>query len=539
MGNTSAPVTRGARNRRRALVFGGIAATAVVIAGGATFAFADTSVFSDTFESGSTSNWSKSGGTWAIGTDGTKVFQQTDSTSENARQFAGDTSWTDYAIQARVKPVAFGSGGLAGIDARVQSSTKFYRLALSSGQAQLQAVSGSTITAIATSSQTISTGTWYTLKIAVSGSTITGYVNGTSIGSGTNTSYGTGRIGLQTVYASANFDDVDVTTGGTSTTSPTATTSATATASATTSPTGGGTTTAPAGIAGYATMNGGTTGGSGGSTVTVTTLADLTTQAKSSTTEIIKVSGSFSCSADVVVASNKSVIGVGSSSGLTGCGLSMKSGTKNVIIQNMKISKVLASNGNGDAIHVDNATNIWIDHNDLSSDMNNGKDYYDGLCDITHAADYVTVSYNYFHDHYKASLVGHSDSNASEDTGHLHVTYHHNYFYNINSRTPSLRFGTGHVYNNYFVNGSTAVHSRMGAQMLVQNNVFVNVTTPIQTNVDSDVDGFVNESGNDFGGGTNSISQTGTFTTAPYSVTLTATSSVASVVTANAGTGKI
>lgn len=49
--------------------------------------------------------------------------------------------------------------------------------------------------------------------------------------------------------------------------------------------------------------------------------------------------------------------------------------------------------------------------------------YYDGLCDVTHASDYVTISNTYFHDHYKVSLVGHSDSNADEDTGHLTVTY--------------------------------------------------------------------------------------------------------------------
>jgi pectate lyase len=73
----------------------------------------------------------------------------------------------------------------------------------------------------------------------------------------------------------------------------------------------------------------------------------------------------------------------------------------------------------------------------------------------------------------------------------------------------------------------------------VQNNVFSNVTTPIQTNVDSDVDGYVNQSGNDFGGGTNKISQTGSFTSPPYSFSLDSTSSVSSAVPAGAGTGKV
>jgi pectate lyase len=211
----------------------------------------------------------------------------------------------------------------------------------------------------------------------------------------------------------------------------------------------------------------------------------------------------------------------------------------NVIVRNMKIAKVPATNGNGDAIHIESSTHLWIDHNDLSSDTSHGTDFYDGLLDITHAADFITVSWNLLHDHIKCSLIGHSDSNASEDTGHLHVTYHHNWFNNCDQRMPSLRFGTGHVYDNYYVNGTTGIHSRMGAQMLVQNNVFRNVGTPIETTKDSSVDGFVNQSGNDFGGGTNLITQTGSFTSPPYSFHLDATANVISLVTAGAGTGKI
>jgi pectate lyase len=37
------------------------------------------------------------------------------------------------------------------------------------------------------------------------------------------------------------------------------------------------------------------------------------------------------------------------------------------------------------------------------------------------------------------SLIGHSDSNSDEDTGHLRVTQNNNYWYNINSRGPRSR----------------------------------------------------------------------------------------------------
>jgi pectate lyase len=291
-------------------------------------------------------------------------------------------------------------------------------------------------------------------------------------------------------------------------------------------------------VHGYATVNGSTTGGAGGTTTTVTSLSALTSAAKASGKAVIKVNGNFSCSAEITVASDKTVVGVGANSGLTGCGLKLRK-VNNVIIQNLKIAKVQASVGNGDAIHLDNATHVWIDHNDLSSDTSHGTDYYDGLLDITHASDYVTVSNTYLHDHVKCSLVGHSDSNASEDTGKLHITYDHNYFANCDQRTPSIRFGTLHYYNNYTVGGSTGVHTRMNAQALVQNNVWSGTKVPIETTKDSKVDGYVNESGNIFGSGSNLITRTGSMTSMPYSYGLAAASTIASSVPAGAGTGKI
>lgn len=85
-----------------------------------------------------------------------------------------------------------------------------------------------------------------------------------------------------------------------------------------------------------------------------------------------------------------------------------------------------------------------IDHVELSSDRDHDKDYYDGLLDVTHGCFGITLSYNILHDHWKSSLVGHSDSNGAEDVA-IRVTYHHNYWYNLNSRLPSFRFGQGLV----------------------------------------------------------------------------------------------
>ena len=62
---------------------------------------------------------------------------------------------------------------------------------------------------------------------------------------------------------------------------------------------------------------------------------------------------------------------------------------------------------------------------------------------LTTQGNWITVSYSYFHDHCKASLVGHADTNGAEDKGHLTVTFVGNHFKNIKWRTPSLRFGHG------------------------------------------------------------------------------------------------
>ncbi|MFC0028610.1 pectate lyase [Micromonospora chaiyaphumensis] len=226
--------TSRARLRRPLLLAAGAGATVAALAAGTvTSAFAAT-VFSDTFSDGDAAGWSKSGGTWAVA-DG--AFSQSSTASELARQFAGQTSWTDYQVQARVRPTGFGSSSaLVGLAARASSSTKMYRLALlGSGRAELQAVNGSQITSLGSATVGAATGTWYTLRIEASGSTIRGYVNGTQIGGGSNSLVGAGRIGLVTAYAAGSFDDVSV---DSSVSTPTTPPTSTPPGSATPTPTG-------------------------------------------------------------------------------------------------------------------------------------------------------------------------------------------------------------------------------------------------------------------------------------------------------------
>ncbi|MBB2944992.1 hypothetical protein FB565_004725 [Actinoplanes lutulentus] len=235
------PPSASDRRRRRRLVTGlgaaGAAGAVTALVAVLVPSASAATVFSADFESGA-SGWSKSGGTWVVGTDGSKVYQQTKADSELARVFAGETSWTDYSVQAKVKAISLGSG-LAGIASRASSASTMYRLALTSaGKAELQSVKGSTVSVIGSAAVSNVTA-WHTLRIDASGSTVTGYVDGVKVASGTGSLTASGRIGLVTSFASASFDDVAVNpvTGATATTSPSASKTATASASASASKT--------------------------------------------------------------------------------------------------------------------------------------------------------------------------------------------------------------------------------------------------------------------------------------------------------------
>ncbi|KAK0111079.1 hypothetical protein ONS95_001458 [Cadophora gregata] len=280
---------------------------------------------------------------------------------------------------------------------------------------------------------------------------------------------------------------------------------------------------------GFATQNGGTTGGGCAAVTTVKSLAELTACATQNVPAVCLVSGAITGNTVIKVTADTTIAGAAGSS-IVGVGLRVIK-VSNVILRNLKISKVLASAG--DAVGIQAASNVWVDHLDLSSDRDHGKDFYDGLLDVTHASDYITISNTFLHDHFKASLVGHSDSNGAEDTGHLIVTYANNHFKNINSRGPSIRFGTAHIFNQVSETCSTGLNTRMGAQVLVESSVFSGTSKSIES-ADSKTVGFATVNDVDLGSGTNSV-KAGTLKTVPYKYTLLGSDNVEAAVTATAG----
>ncbi len=174
-------------------------------------------------------------------------------------------------------------------------------------------------------------------------------------------------------------------------------------------------------LVGWATANGGTTGGEGGPEVVVDTLQALKAYAElNDDPYIIKIAGTIIGNGPVNVRSNKSILGIGSDARLLGVGLVMgTSSTRglihNVIVRNITFEKARAPL-DGVAVSY-GATNVWVDHCNFLSDRDHGVDFYDGLLDITNAADYVTVSWCRFTQHYKSSLVGSGDE-VTGDAGH-------------------------------------------------------------------------------------------------------------------------
>jgi len=146
---------------------------------------------------------------------------------------------------------------------------------------------------------------------------------------------------------------------------------------------------------------------------------------------------------------------------------------KNVIIRNIQFENAFdcfpqwdatdGANGNWNSWYdnmsiISGSNHVWIDHNsftdgdkpDSQQPTHFGREYeqHDGELDITKGADLITVSWNRFSNHNKIMLIGSTDK-PTFDVDKLRVTVHHNTFENSIQRTPRVRYGQVHIYNNY------------------------------------------------------------------------------------------
>ncbi|MEU0803991.1 pectinesterase family protein [Streptomyces sp. NPDC005970] len=236
---------------------------------------------------------------------------------------------------------------------------------------------------------------------------------------------------------------------------------------------------------GFAATAGGTTGGAGGKVVTVRTQQDLTAYASAPDPYIIRIAGSIDVDpfgSDIVVTSNKTLIGVGSTAEIVHGELHLNPGTHNVIIRNLTIrDSYVEGDWDGktqdfDAIQMDSVHHVWIDHNTFTR-------MGDGLLDIRKDSDYVTVSWNVFKDHNKALGLGWTDNVTTN------ITLHHNWFTGIKQRSPSIdNAAHAHLYNNYLSAQyrdedpvwTYGNWSRGRTKMVIENSYYDGIRNPYQ-----------------------------------------------------------
>lgn len=180
---------------------------------------------------------------------------------------------------------------------------------------------------------------------------------------------------------------------------------------------------------------------------------------------------------------NVTVEGVGDDAVLHGWGFSLKR-TKNIEIRNCAI--MWQCNGtDGDSISFDTENyNAFIHNMDFfygapgaEEDQKKG----DGIIDMKHQTDYITISYNHFYDTGKTTFSGGQWelSNRTNPLAKVNVSYHHNWFDYADSRHPRCVVGNTHVYNNYYVGNGYGAAACVDASMFVEKNYYENCGRPM------------------------------------------------------------
>lgn len=136
--------------------------------------------------------------------------------------------------------------------------------------------------------------------------------------------------------------------------------------------------------------------------------------------------------------------------------------------------------------------NYWIHHNTVNRGKNNWdisgeRDKYagDGGIDLKNIGN-VTLSYNKFNNCKKTGLVG-----GADDVKQKNITFHHNYYYKVESRLPLGRQANMHFYNNYYESCSTCQDIRANAFVLSEQNYFDSCQYPQKVTTTTDYTGTV------------------------------------------------
>ncbi|KAH7305737.1 putative pectate lyase [Rhexocercosporidium sp. MPI-PUGE-AT-0058] len=257
----------------------------------------------------------------------------------------------------------------------------------------------------------------------------------------------------------------------------------------------------------------------------------------------------------ITVASHKTLLGQGSLGVIKGRGLRMVSGASNIIIQNILITEINPKYvWGGDAITIDNADMIWIDH--VTTSLIARQHIVLGAS----ASNRVTLSNNYINGvtPYSATCNGYHYWGIYLTGSNDLVTMKGNYIYHTSGRSPKVEGNTLlHAVNNYWYdNKGHAFEIGAGAYIVAEGNVFQNIAVVAESPINGQVFSAPSTSANaacsaylghvcqvnGFGSsGTFSKSDTGFFSNfrGKNIASAAAYTTVVSSVNANAGYGKI
>jgi hypothetical protein len=168
-------------------------------------------LLNEDFDDGVADGWIVGSGKWSVTSS---LYRESRTTAgyRNETFYANGTLWTDYTFSADVK---WGGGSAkTGINFRCDvSGTNCYTFRITNGTTlDLGKRVAGTFTALTSwSGYSFRSSTWYTLKVVAKGSLLTFYVNGSQVGSYTDSSHSSGTVGLYTYQGAGDFDNVLVT----------------------------------------------------------------------------------------------------------------------------------------------------------------------------------------------------------------------------------------------------------------------------------------------------------------------------------------
>ena len=189
------------------------------------------SLFADNFSAdpvgGAVANWTSFFGRWSVCTPAGEARSYC-SNANDGGAFAGSSTWTDYTLQATLASSNLRNAGVA-LLARMQDSSHFYQLELrpdfrtGAPSWWIWKYSAGSWTYVAGGLLGSNSTAVYAMRFDLTGSQLSAYVQyagtatWTSLGSGKDGSYTSGKIGLRNWGAPGRFSAVSVISSGTAT----------------------------------------------------------------------------------------------------------------------------------------------------------------------------------------------------------------------------------------------------------------------------------------------------------------------------------